>query len=181
MLEKPLPLPYNRIIPPPPYSWAKYINIIQNYAILHLVFTKQRTYIAKLVFIWAKTNKISMSLQWLRWYCSVVVWFCSILRILFIKGVRLSVILLLVNDPLLFVNNPFVCHQSSYLFEFIHFFIDFIYFSHNIKFTPFTTKYKNKMMIIIVIIIIIIIIITTTICVRTYIIDDSNKIFLAQI
>ena len=53
---------------------------------------------------------------------------------------------------------------------FFHSFISFI--SHNIKFTPFTTKYKNK--------IIIIIIIITTICGRTYVIDDSNKIFLVQ-
>ena len=45
----------------------------------------------------------------------------------------------------------------------------FIFFSHSIKFTSFTTKYKNK--------IIIIIIIT---CVTTYIIDDSNKKNLVQ-
>ena len=48
----------------------------------------------------------------------------------------------------------------------------FFIFSHNIKFTPFATKYKNKIIIIIIIIVII------TICVRKYITDDSNKIFL---
>ena len=47
----------------------------------------------------------------------------------------------------------------------------FFFFSHSIKFTSFTTKYKNK------IIIIIIIIITS---VTTYIIDDSNKKNLVQ-
>ena len=58
----------------------------------------------------------------------------------------------------------------------IFFFISFILFifSHNITFTPFTTRYKNK------IIIIIIIIKITTNCVRKCIIDDSNKIFLVQ-
>ena len=61
----------------------------------------------------------------------------------------------------------------------------------SLKFTPFTTKYENKIIIIIIIIIImiiiiiiliiiIIIIIIITICVRKYIIDDSNKIFLVQ-
>ena len=59
----------------------------------------------------------------------------------------------------------------------------------SLKFTPFTTKYENKiiiiiiiiiMIIIIIILIIIIIIIIITICVRKYIIDDSNKIFLVQ-
>ena len=51
----------------------------------------------------------------------------------------------------------------------VHFFFFFISFiSQNIKFTPFTTKYKNKIIIII------------TICGRTYIIYDSNKIFLVQ-
>ena len=57
----------------------------------------------------------------------------------------------------------------------------------SLKFTPFTTKYENKIIIIIIIImiiiiiiliIIIIIIIIITICVRKYIIDDSNKISL---
>ena len=56
----------------------------------------------------------------------------------------------------------------------------------SLKFTPFTTKYENKiiiiiiiiMIIIIIILIIIIIIIIITICVRKYIIDDSNKISL---
>ena len=55
----------------------------------------------------------------------------------------------------------------------------------SLKFTPFTTKYENKIIIIIIIIImiiiiiiILIIIIIITICVRKYIIDDSNKIFL---
>ena len=59
------------------------------------------------------------------------------------------------------------------------FFFNFILliFSDNIKFIPFTTKYKNKIIIIIVIIIIIIII---TMCVRKYVIDDSSKIFLVK-
>ena len=55
----------------------------------------------------------------------------------------------------------------------------------SLKFTPFTTKYENKIIIIIIIIImiiiiiiLIIIIIIITICVRKYIIDDSNKISL---
>ena len=56
----------------------------------------------------------------------------------------------------------------------------------SLKFTPLTTKYENKIiiiiiiiiMIIIIIILIIIIIIIITICVRKYIIDDSNKISL---
>ena len=55
----------------------------------------------------------------------------------------------------------------------------------SLKFTPFTTKYENKIIIIIIIIImiiiiiiILIIIIIITICVRKYIIDDSNKISL---
>ena len=56
----------------------------------------------------------------------------------------------------------------------------------SLKFTPFTTKYENKIIVIIIIImiiiiiILIIIIIIITICVRKYIIDDSNKIFLVQ-
>ena len=58
--------------------------------------------------------------------------------------------------------------QIQIIFSF--FFILFI-FSHNIKVTPFTTTYKNKTIIIIIMI---------TICVRKYIIDDSNKIFLVQ-
>ena len=46
------------------------------------------------------------------------------------------------------------------------FFIFFIFsFFLITKFTRFTTKYKNKIIII-------------TICVRKYVIDDSNKIFL---
>ena len=52
----------------------------------------------------------------------------------------------------------------------------------SLKFTPFTTKYENKIIVIIIIImiiiIIILIIIIITICVRKYIIDDSNKISL---
>ena len=49
----------------------------------------------------------------------------------------------------------------------IHFFFIFFIFSFFLitKFTPFTTKYKSKIIII-------------TICVRKYVIDDSNKIFL---
>ena len=43
-------------------------------------------------------------------------------------------------------------------------------FSHNTKSTPFTTKYKNK----------IIIKINIKMCGKTDIIDDSNKIFLVQ-
>ena len=51
--------------------------------------------------------------------------------------------------------------------ELIYLFFSFISFiSHNIKFTPFITKYKKKIIIII------------TICGKTYIIDDSNKILL---
>ena len=60
--------------------------------------------------------------------------------------------------------------QSCILLLFIHFHL----FSHNIKFTPFTTKYKNKTTTIIIIMIII------TIYMWKYIIDDSNKIFLVQ-
>ena len=72
-------------------------------------------------------------------------------------------------------------------FFFFSFFILF-YFSHNINLTPFTTKYKNKIIIIIIITIIIIIVkviiiiktIIITKCVRAYIIDENNKIFLVQ-
>ena len=69
-------------------------------------------------------------------------------------------------------------------FFFFSFFILF-YFSHNINLTPFTTKYKNKIIIIITIITIIIIvkviiIIIITKCVRAYIVDENNKIFLVQ-
>ena len=47
---------------------------------------------------------------------------------------------------------------------YMYFFHSFQFISHNIKYTPFTTKYNNKIII--------------TICGRTYIVDDSNKIFL---
>ena len=53
-------------------------------------------------------------------------------------------------------------HDYSFFFFFRSF-----NFSHNVKFTPFTTKYRNKIIII-------------TICGRAYTIDDSNKIFLLQ-
>ena len=53
---------------------------------------------------------------------------------------------------------------------FFHFIL--LIFSDNIKFTPFTTKYENKIIIMIIIII--------TMCVRKYVIDDSNKIFLVK-
>ena len=45
----------------------------------------------------------------------------------------------------------------------------FLLFCHKINFTPFTTKYKNK-----------IIIINRKICGNTYAIDGSNKILLVQ-
>ena len=58
-----------------------------------------------------------------------------------------------------------IYNGSMFSLLFIH---SFHLFSHNIKFTPLTTKYMNK------------IIKTVTICGRTYIIDDSNKMFLVQ-
>ena len=45
--------------------------------------------------------------------------------------------------------------------------VSLYFFFDNIKFTPFTTKYENKIMIIII-------------CVRKYIIHNSYKIFLAH-
>ena len=62
-----------------------------------------------------------------------------------------------------------------FLIFFISMFVNVI--PESLKFTPFTTKYENKITIIIMIIIIIVLIIII-ICVRKYIIDDSNKILL---
>ena len=56
--------------------------------------------------------------------------------------------------------------EGVVFFSFIH--LIHLIFSHNIKFTPFATKYRNKIIIII------------TICGRTCTTDDSNKIFLVQ-
>ena len=72
-------------------------------------------------------------------------------------------------------------YYTFFRYTSIHLFISLVYvfngsifiFSYNTKFTPLTTKYKNKIIIIMLIIII-------TICVRKYIIDDNNKIFLVQ-
>ena len=57
-----------------------------------------------------------------------------------------------------------VLQFHDYSFFFFHSFN----FSYNVKFTPFPTKYRNKITIII------------TICGRAYTIDDSNKKFLLQ-
>ena len=63
-----------------------------------------------------------------------------------------------------------------FLIFFISMFVNVI--PESLKFTPFTTKYENKIIIIMIIIIIVLLIIIIIICVRKYIIDDSNKILL---